>query len=55
MFSTTTLITKNRIFVPVPDSLAEEFKIATGSKEFFVRFDILSGPPESDGGDQITN
>jgi molecular chaperone HtpG len=50
MFSTTTLITKNRIFVPVPESLAEEFKIAGGSKEFFVRFDILSGPPDSDSG-----
>lgn len=42
MFSTTTLITKKRIFVPVPDTLADEFKIATGPKEFFVRFDMLS-------------
>jgi molecular chaperone HtpG len=42
MFRTTTLITKNRIFVPVPDTLAEEFKIAKGPKEFFVRFDVLS-------------
>ena len=42
MFRTTTLITKNRIFVPVPDTLAEEFKIAHGPKEFFVRFDVLS-------------
>ena len=30
MFRTTTLITKNRIFVPVPETLAEEFKIAKG-------------------------
>jgi molecular chaperone HtpG len=44
MFPTTTLITKNRIFVPVPDALAEEFKVATGPKEFFIRFDILSSP-----------
>jgi molecular chaperone HtpG len=44
MFRTTTLITKNRIFVPVPETLAEEFKIAKGPKEFFVRFDILSSP-----------
>jgi hypothetical protein len=44
MFRTTTLITKNRIFVPVPDTLAEEFKIARGPKEFFVRFDVLSSP-----------
>ena len=42
MFPTTTLITKKRIFVPIPDMLAEEFKITTGSKEFFVRFDVLS-------------
>jgi len=42
MFPTTTLITKKRIFIPIPDMLAEEFKIAAGSKEFYVRFDILS-------------
>ncbi len=42
MFPTTTLITKNRIFIPIPDTLVEEFKIVTGSKEFFVRFDILN-------------
>jgi molecular chaperone HtpG len=43
MFPTTTLITKKRIFVPVPEALAEEFRIESGPKEFFVRFDILSG------------
>ena len=42
MFPTTTLITKKRIFVPIPDTLAEEFKIAAGPKQFFVRFDVLS-------------
>ena len=42
MFPTTTLITKKRIFIPVPDTLVEEFKIGVGPKEFFVRFDILS-------------
>jgi molecular chaperone HtpG len=42
MFRTTTLITKNRIFVPVPEALAEEFQITGGPKEFFVRFDVLS-------------
>lgn len=42
MFPTTTLITKKRIFVPVPDMLAEEFRITVGSKRFFVRFDVLS-------------
>jgi molecular chaperone HtpG len=44
MIPTTTLITKNRIFVPVPNELIEEFTIAAGTKEFFVRFDILSTP-----------
>lgn len=42
MFPTTTLFTKDRIFIPVPDALVEEFKIASGPKEFFVRFDLLS-------------
>jgi molecular chaperone HtpG len=36
MFPTTTLITKDRIFVPVPDALA---------KDFLVRFDVLSSDP----------
>jgi len=42
MFPTTTLITKKRIFVPVPDALVEVFRVSTGPKEFFVRFDVLS-------------
>ncbi len=42
MFRTTTLITKNRIFIPVPEALQEEFRVATGSKRFYVRYDILS-------------
>jgi molecular chaperone HtpG len=42
MFPTTTLITKKRIFVPVPDPLVAEFRVETGPKEFFVRFDLLS-------------
>jgi len=41
MFPTTTLITKKRIFVPVPDPLVEEFRIESGPKEFFVRFDLV--------------
>lgn len=44
MFRTTTLITRNRIFVPVPEGLIEEFRVATGPKEFFVRFDVISSP-----------
>ncbi len=43
MFPTTTLITQKRIFVPVPDPLTEAFKIVGGPREFYVRFDILSG------------
>jgi molecular chaperone HtpG len=42
MFPTTTLITKHRIFIPIPDLLKEEFQVAAGPKEFFVRFDVLS-------------
>jgi len=42
MFPSTTLITKKRIFVPIPDLLADEFRIAAGPKQFFVRFDVLS-------------
>jgi len=42
MFPTSTLITKYRIFIPIPEILKEEFQVTTGSKEFFVRFDILS-------------
>jgi molecular chaperone HtpG len=38
---TTTLITKHRIFVPVPDALREQFVVAVEPREFFVRFDIL--------------
>lgn len=44
MFRTTTLITKNRIFVPVPEEIQEEFRVATGAREFFVRFDVISSP-----------
>ena len=42
MFPTTTLVTKSRIFVPVPDALTEEFRVTSGPKEFFVRFDVLT-------------
>jgi len=41
MIPTTTLITKNRIFVPVPEALVPEFKISEGAKEFYVRFDTV--------------
>ncbi|WP_064118942.1 ATP-binding protein [Pseudomonas fluorescens] len=42
MFATTTLITKERIFVPVPKVLEAEFHVAKGPREFFVRFDLLA-------------
>ena len=41
MFPTTTIITKDRIFVPVPRELESAFRISNGSKEFFVRFDTI--------------
>lgn len=41
MVPSTTLITKNRIYVPVPSELVDEFKISEGAKEFFVRFDTV--------------
>jgi molecular chaperone HtpG len=43
VFPTTTLITKKRIFIPVPDVLMDEFRVSAGSKEFYVRFDVLCG------------
>lgn len=41
MFPTTTIITKNRIFVPIPRELEAAFRISNGAKEFFVRFDTI--------------
>jgi molecular chaperone HtpG len=43
MIPTTTLFTKGRIYVPVPDQLVQDFKINEGAKEFFVRFDTIFG------------
>lgn len=43
LFPTTTLITQKRIFVPVPDPLVYAFKVTTGPREFYVRFDLLVG------------
>lgn len=37
----TTLFTKNRIYIPVPDQLVPEFRITEGAKEFYVRFDVV--------------
>ena len=41
MLPTTTIVTKNRIYVPVPKSLEPAFQAATGTKEFYVRFDTI--------------
>lgn len=38
---TTTIVTKNRIFVPIPAALVECFTVATDPIEFYVRFDRL--------------
>ena len=46
MFPTTTLITKSRIFVPVPTVLEPEFHVDGGAKEFYVRFDLLTNRTE---------
>lgn len=36
MFPTTTIVTKDRIYVPVPSELESAFKITAGAKEFYV-------------------
>ncbi|MGA8600885.1 MAG: hypothetical protein WB663_05730 [Beijerinckiaceae bacterium] len=41
MFPTTTIITKDRTYVPVPSELEPAFRIAEGAKEFYVRFDTI--------------
>ncbi|MCT9000243.1 ATP-binding protein [Chelativorans intermedius] len=41
MFPTTTIVTKNRIFIPVPGALEPAFQITDGDKEFYVRFDTI--------------
>lgn len=39
---TTTIITQDRIFIPVIDELASYFNIHEGRKEFYVRHDIIA-------------
>jgi molecular chaperone HtpG len=41
MFPTTTIVTKDRVFVPVPKVLESAFQITDGAKEFYVRFDTI--------------
>lgn len=52
MFPTTTLVLKNRIYVPVPKPLESAFKLVDGVKEFFVRFDAIVA---ADLGDATTD
>lgn len=41
MFPTTTIVTSNRIFVPVPEDLDPAFRIGDTPKDFYVRFDTI--------------
>ena len=40
-FPTTTMVTKNRIYIPIPKALELAFRITNGAKEFLVRFDTI--------------
>ncbi len=39
---TTTIITNSRIFIPIPDELLTYFDIQEGTKEFYVRYDVIA-------------
>ncbi len=41
MFPTTTIVTENRIFVPVPKTLEPAFQATDSTREFYVRFDTI--------------
>lgn len=41
MLPTTTIVTKSRVYVPVPTELEPAFRITDGAKEFYVRFDTI--------------
>lgn len=41
MFPTTTIVTKDRIYIPVPRVLEPAFRITDRAKEFYVRFDTI--------------
>lgn len=40
-YPTTTIITKNRIFIPIPQQLEASFYLTEGTKKFLVRYDII--------------
>lgn len=39
---TTTIITDNKIFIPIINELSEYFDIKEGTKEFYVRYDVIT-------------
>ena len=41
MLPTTTIVTRDRIYIPVPSVIEPVFRIAHGAKEFYVRFDTI--------------
>ena len=41
MLPTTTIVTANRIFVPVPEELEPAFSVTDGAKDYYVRFDTI--------------
>jgi len=41
LIPTTTIIMKNKIFVPVPEELNEYFKVEDGTKKFIVNYDTI--------------
>ena len=41
MLPTTTIVTGNRIFVPVPSELEPAFRVTNSAKDYYVRFDTI--------------
>ena len=41
MLPTTTIVTGNRIFVPVPSELEPAFRVTDNAKDYYVRFDTI--------------
>lgn len=39
---TTTIITSDRIYVPIPDELVSSFTVQSGAKELYVRYDYIT-------------
>lgn len=43
-FKTTTIITKNKIFIPIPDELRDNFSVdgLQSNREFYIRYDLIT-------------